>query len=267
MFSRVLKMTFWVAYDHMGKLLLANLFCAIVLAPPLGLAVFAALSPDPAVALGAGVPLLLLCAGVLGPVLCVGLAGMVRELIDTRDGSLATFFAAMRRHGLRAAALGLAYGLAAAALGMSAWFYPAKLGDTVPVVGYALGALAVWALALLLLSSVYLLPVLVHRDTGTAATLKLCVLLVLDNPMFTLGVAAHWAMLATLSLFPPVFFFMAISLGVVLALSAYEMLARKYAAREAHGGERLPVRAIDFGDAGDDYLNRGFRDFLFPWKG
>jgi hypothetical protein len=24
---------------------------------------------------------------------------------------------------------------------------------------------------------------------------------------------------------------------------------------------------IDFGDDTDDYLSRGFRDFLFPWKG
>lgn len=267
MLSRVLKMTFWVAYDHMGKLLLANLACAAVLALPLYFAASAGLSRDPAVVFGAGLPMLVLAAGVLGPLLGAGLASMVRELIDTRDGTLGAFFAGIRRHGRRAVCLGLAYTLAAAALGASAWFYPAKLGASAPILGYALGALAVWALLLLLFSSVYALPVLVHREMGLAATVKLCGLLVLDNPLFTLGVAVHWAMLATLSLFPPVFFFVAISLGVVLSLSAYEILARKYAAREAHGPGRLPVRAIDFGDARDDYLNRGFRDFLFPWKG
>ena len=43
-------------------------------------------------------------------------------------------------------------------------------------------------------------------------------------------------------------------------------LSRKYAAVEAHGD--APGRArVAFGDEEDDYLNRGIRDFLFPWKG
>jgi hypothetical protein len=62
----------------------------------------------------------------------------------------------------------------------------------------------------------------------------------------------------------------------VLATSAYEMLARKYAALEAHQAAEaagaVPAAALSKADqiredAKDDYLNRGFRDFLFPWKG
>jgi hypothetical protein len=56
----------------------------------------------------------------------------------------------------------------------------------------------------------------------------------------------------------PLFF---LGYGVVLMAivsSAYELLARTYAARDG---------APPVDDAHDDYLNRGFRDLIFPWKG
>jgi hypothetical protein len=42
------------------------------------------------------------------------------------------------------------------------------------------------------------------------------------------------------------------------------MLARKYASTDA-GDPASPPPYLS--DDEDDYLNRGFRDFLFPWKG
>jgi len=68
----------------------------------------------------------------------------------------------------------------------------------------------------------------------------------------------HWAALLVLAVVMlPVFFGLYGALCVVLSSCAYEMLHRKYAA-----GEAAPRK-----DEDDDYLNRGFRDFLFPWKG
>ncbi len=268
MLTRALKMTFWIAYDHMGKLIVVNFLCAVVLAFPLYLTGAAILTLDAHGLFRVAAPLLVLVLGGLLPVLGAGIAHMLKEVIDTRDGAVATFFAGVRRFWRRALRLGLAYSAAFGCLAASVWFYPVRLGQRWPLVGYSLGAIAVWVLVLLLLSAMYALPALVQRQAGVFATMKLSLLLVIDNPLATLGIAAHLAMVATFALVPPVFFFIAISLPLVLVSSMYELFARKYAAQDAHRGPgRLPVRAIDFGDSQDDYLNRGFRDFLFPWKG
>ena len=52
----------------------------------------------------------------------------------------------------------------------------------------------------------------------------------------------------------PLFIFIYGGAVLVLLSSAYELLSRKY-------------DHIASNDAADDYLNRGLRDFLFPWKG
>ena len=62
---------------------------------------------------------------------------------------------------------------------------------------------------------------------------------------------------------------------MTLTGSFYEMLARKYEAiaRAQERGDNKPLHLSVLGPHGspdpmtDDYLNRGLRDFLFPWKG
>jgi uncharacterized membrane protein YesL len=171
--------------------------------------------------------------------------------------------------------VGFAYLAALTSLAVSVWFYAAKLQDTAPWLGYTVSALALWCLIFVGLTSLLVMPALVQKRTTVAATLKLTALLVLDNPVFCIGLAIQFLVLAGLSILPPVLVFFSGSLGVVLGSSAYEMLARKYAAaRQAapvtgvQGNlGRITVKpAFDRDDEDDDYLNRGFRDFLFPWK-
>ena len=114
MLSRTLKMAFWVCYDHLGKLLAANLLCMLALLFPLGLAWAAVAAGDPAMMLLLGVPMLVLVFGVVLPVEAAAIAHMAKELIDTRDGSLRTFFRGLRLYAGRAIGLGLAYVAAAA---------------------------------------------------------------------------------------------------------------------------------------------------------
>ena len=281
MLSRTLKMTLWVMYDHLGKLVLINVLWVMALSVPGTLALVAFLSGDMPLALYVGVPVLYLMCGVIIPVSFAGIAHLTKILIETRDGSIRDFFAGMRLYGLRATGLSLVYGIVMACLVVSMWFYSVKLHDTVPWLGYGLSAIALWVLVFVWLSAMYAIPALVQKKGGVWATLKLSAVLVLDNPMFSVALALQFVVLASFSLVPFVLFLISASLAMVMATSAYEMLARRYALVEAATVEAkaagIPLTrnmilskaraASDEEEAQDEYLNRGFRDFLFPWKG
>ena len=264
MLLRTLKMAFWICHDHLGKLVVANLI-SMALALPLLMAAYGGLAVRGPAALTVAVSAALLLFGLVLPVAGAGMAAMVKEFIDTRDGSLRTFFAGLRRFGPRAAALGGVYVLALGCLAFSARFYAGRFGESLPLLGYGLSALAGWCVALGLLSAVLVAPALVQKDAGLRETVTLCLLLALANPFLCFSLAICCLLWLGLSLAPPVWLVFSLAPMVVLASSAYEMLARKYAAMAAPGA--AGQAKIDFRDQEDDYLNRGFRDFLFPWKG
>ena len=261
MLSRSLKMAFWVSYDHIGKLLIANLIWAIAITLPGVFALTAFNTGEPSIMLLAGAPFLYLSLGVVGAILTAGLAHMVKVLIETGDGSLNDLLDGIKQYWLRAWAIGTLFFIVIGALTTSAWFYGTQVGANIPWVGYAAGALAVWMLVFVLLCAVLVMPTLVQKRAPVFATLKLTAVLVIDNPLLTIGIAIQWAALLALSIVMiPVFFGLYGAACVVISSCAYEMLSRKYAAAAADGA---PIRR----DEDDDYLNRGFRDFLFPWKG
>jgi hypothetical protein len=270
MLSRAIKMTFWVLYDHIGKLMLANMIWAAAFFTPFLLGCAAFMTKDPALMLTLGAPLFLLAIGVVLPVTAVGIAYMAKQLIDSRDGSLRDFFAGVRLYWKRAVCIGLTFVFATATLLTSVWFYAVKFADTAPWLGYGISALAGWGLVFVALMSMLILPALVQKKDGVIATIKLTALLVADNPFFCLGLAIQFAVLAAFSLIAPVLAFLSCSTAMVLGSSAYEMLARKYAkrAQALASGSKMDARvAWEQEDAQDDYLNRGLRDFMFPWKG
>jgi len=261
-------MAFWVTYDHIGKLILCSLLWSI----PVSLFVFLALGAfatgQPNVIASVGIPCLVLGFGVLMPILSAGMCHMVKILIDKRDGSVLDMFRGIRRFWLRAAGLGLAYVLIAACLVTSVWFYAVKLGGGLHWLGYTLSALALWALLFTALTALMAFPALVQKGEGLTATGKLSALLVLDNPLLMVGVLLQVVGIAAVSIaIPPVFFFLGGAMLWVLLSSVYELMSRKYAvlAQDTAPSGQAPVLPVD--DEKDEYLNRGFRDFLFPWKG
>ncbi len=287
MLGRALRMAFWVTYDHLGKLILANIVCALAVCVPAMLAYGAILTNDPVVQLVVGVPLLVLALGVVLPVVTAGLAYLANELIDARDGAFADLFTGIRLYWRRAIALGQLCVIAVGCLVTSTWFYAAMLRDTLPWLGFTISALALWCLVFVSLVSLMALPALVQKRGGVLETVKLSALLVLDNPLFLFGLGIQLLALAVVSvIIAPLLFFLSGSAAVVLAMSAYEQLARKYALREVQkAGRPVPeggltlegvgggIRVVSRGgvlvidEAEDDYLNRGLRDFIFPWKG
>ena len=268
MLSRTLKMAFWLAYDHLGKLLLVNILSSALCALPLMAAMAAVRHLS-----GAALPGVFLAAGMAaflaGSSCAVALAWMVRGFIETRDGSVVAFFAGLRTFALRGAALGLGYLLVGACLVSSVWFYASRVGAAHPVAGYGLSAIALWACVFLGLTALAAPPAMAHKNVGPVGAIKLAGLLVLDNPLFFAGLAVHAVLIACAAVLVPVLLVcFALAPLVVLQCAAYEMLARRYAAVEAARASRAraPIR-VDFDDANDDYLNRGFRDMIFPWKG
>lgn len=272
-------MAFWVVYDHVGKLVLANLAWTATAAPPLLVFFAALLSGDRAITLFLGLPALVLTLGVIAPVNAAAIAHLAKVMIDTGDASFADWGRGVKLYWRRAIATGFACLAAVAALLMSAWFYAVRLGAAAPWLGYAISALAVWCLALAALALPLAFPALVQKKSGVLATLKLAALLVLDNPLFCLGLWVYFVLLAALSIIIlPFAAFFSGAAGVVLGSTAYEMLARKYAAveREKQGAQTEPDGRegavvsrggkLVFDDSKEDYLNRGFRDFWFPWK-
>ncbi len=273
MLPRALKMAFWVVYDHLGKLLLANLASSFLCALPVALALAAAPHFSGAAAL-----VFFSAAAVLASMAvfscAAALAWMVRGFIETRDGTVSLFFAGLRKFAPRGGALGLCYLFAGLCLLSSVWFYASRVGAAHPVIGYGLSAMALWSGVFLGLTALAAPSAMVQRDLGPAGAVKLAAVLVLDNPLFFAGLAVCSALMAAAAVLAPVLlvcFFLAPL--VALHGAAYEMLARGYAAEAAAraSGTAAPGgrgRArVDFDDANDDYLNRGLRDLIFPWKG
>ena len=278
MLGRALKMTFWVLFDHLGKLILANILAVVMVAPPMMLLAGALATGDTGTWLVVGLPSTLAVALIV-PVAMAGLAHMAKELIETHDGSITAMFQGIRIFWLRAAGLGCILWLVVVCLGTSAWFYATRLATSAPWLGYLLAAAALWGLAFVTLSAAMGIPALVQKKAGVFATAKLAALLVLDKPFYTLGIVTQVAALSVLFLMPPVAVLLYFAAIAVLLTSGYEMLARAYALQsytktgvrdEQTLGHVVVVTKdgrFEFDVVQVDYLIGGLRDALFPWKG
>lgn len=269
MLARAIKMTFWVLYDHLGKLVLVNIFCAGMILTPLGIAHALLRQGLPAGSLVTAIILCIIAFGVVLPMVYAGLVFMVKELIERHDGSIKTFFAGIIHLGPRAILLAAIYVMMFACLLSSIWFYAFRLGGIAPLLGYGLSALALWIMCFLLLTATIALPALAYKNTNPFAALKMAALLTLDNPMYTVGLLVNVLVLSGLAIMPPIFVFFSFAPIAALQASAYEILSRKYAAIKAQAEQGVAAGKtikIDFGDDDDEYLCRGIRDILFPWK-
>jgi len=287
MLGRALKMALWVTYDHLGKLILANLVCMAGLFIPGLLAMTALAAEHTGTQWAIGAPTAVLTVVVLAPLAAVALAHLAKELIDNRDGALRDLWTGVQIYGWRAVGLGALYAGAVCCLLSSAWFYSNVFRETLPWLGFTLTALALWCLAYVTLVWMLAIPTLVQKNGAVRQTVKLSALLVLDNPVFALGLAIQLGALGLISVpMLPLMIFLSGSVAAVLLTSAYEQLARKYALMEMRkAGVHAPdtgmplegfgpgVRVIsregvlEVDETQDDYLNRGLRDFMFPWKG
>jgi hypothetical protein len=270
MLFRTIKMSFWVFFDHLGKLLLANLLSAFLVFAPLLLAQAALSTGFPVISFGIGISLILFSLFVGLPLAQSGLIALVKELIDKHDGDLWLFFRGMRKFMLRVATVNMVYGFLVICLVSSVVFYGYRLGSGHPFLGYGLSALALWTLIFSVLSALFVAPAVIYKDADIFSAIKLALKLVVDNPLFCAGLLLNMLILGAACIMPPVLLCFSFAPAAVLQCSAYEILSRKYKylnSRDKEEKNHSLLRQIDFGDEDDEYLCRGIRDLLFPWKG
>ena len=253
MLYRALKMWFWVTYDHLGRLLLLNFLCAL---PIVGLLGLGFTFPGPL-----GLAFFFVALFVATPAALAALGHFARTLIDQKEAPLRVFFAGARLFGPGGALLGAFCGAVVCISAVGVYYYLAVIATPTPFYAYPLAAVCTWVGTLAAAVLLFALPALSQRRAGVLAALRTGLLLAADNPIYCAAIALHLAALAACALAPPVLLVFSVAPIAVLQATAYEMLARKYAAPLVDG-----KRQLTFNDADDDYLNRGLRDFFFPWK-
>lgn len=253
MLPRALKMWFWLTYDHLGLVLVWNVACML----PLLLLTASAFSGGP-LRLGLG---LLLAYGVLLPACLAALGHAARVLLEKKEAPLRALLDGLRAYALPGATLGILGTVLCGGTLFGAWYYAFRLAPAAGMVGYALSAFCLWCSFACALVLTVALPALAQKRGGVREALRLGVVLTLDNPWYVAVVFLQSLGLLLFALAPPVYLCFSVVPIAFLQATAYEMLARKYAAPVLDG-----KRVLVFDDEADDYLNRGLRDLFFPWK-
>lgn len=237
-------MTFWVLYDHLGHFIVINLV-TVVLVAALGL-ITDGFGLPPILMVGPVVLLLFVLAG--------GQGHLVNTLLSGQPFEYRAFLVGIRRFGLPVALSGLAVSVSIALCGLGIWFYGTVLTVRAPLLGLALAQLCACTAVGLAMIAFHAVPaVLAHHGAlwpAWWAGLKI----VMRHPIGSAVLLMGAMLAAVVAVTPPGFVLLSTLPLVTLACCAYELYARAYAATET------------VCDEADGYLNRGFRDFLCPWK-
>lgn len=242
----VLKRFVWVAYDHLGGLVMANLLWGLLglpwLAAGLALAVAGA-------ALGGGwflVGLFLATEMILLSPPSVALVLFGLRWARGQEAAWSSVLREARRFGWRAQALGLIGLGLTVVLVVNVAFY-SRFGGWV---GLALGGMAVWALLAVSLIAVHLLPALVLLDGTVGATVRVAAGLAVRRPLPSAGLLAATAATIGLGL--------ASGIGLLCGLLSLLFLLVAISSAEALGWPGGPPRPED--------SHRGLDDLLHPWR-
>ncbi len=190
---------FWLSYDHLGLLLLANLVW-------LGLSL--------------GV--------VTAPAATAGLATLAARLAAGEDTSLRDLWAGFRRHFVPALKLGVFDAVAVIVLWVNVDFY-SHLGGRASLPGFLLAGALLWVTAFWLLLHVHALPLLVAGERRLHRILRDAALLTLDNLRLSIGTALQAFMLSALALLTGIgVIAILVPLLSLLQATAHRQLLRKY---------------------------------------
>lgn len=242
---RVQKMAFWVLYDNAGYLIFLNVVTLLVVVGPAWLIHTNS---------GGNILISAVAVALMSVVAVAGQASLIKALLEDEEFSLWRVAHGAMEHGPVLIGLAAIFASAEAIAGLGAWFYATQVAPARPVLGLLLCGFCLSAGVAVLLSGVYLLPALVNQRGPALKALRTSAALAGTHPLLTLGLVVLMAGYGALMATPPGLLLFSTLPPVTLACCAYELLARHYAV--------VPVY-----DEDDIHLNRGFKDFLFPWKG
>lgn len=238
------RMAFWVLYDHLGHFIGLNMLSIALIGLPLclGLALADAYIVWFAPLAGAG--------------LCMVLAGqahVVNLLLAGEAFAYGAMLDGVRRFGPRALLLGAMVLAAAGICAAGAWFYGSVFAERYPLPGVVLAQLCLGTGVIVLMAAFHAAPALVVRRGGALDAAWTGVALTARHPVASAGLLAVAVLYGVALLTPPGLVMLSTLPVVSLSCCAYELLARHYSGNAVCDGD-------------DDYLNRGFGDFLYPWK-
>lgn len=217
------KRAIWETYDHIGLLVLANLLWILLSIPV-----------------------------VTAPAAAAGLFHLARRLSRSEPIGLSSFFTGFRSHFWPAFKVGVAELAALLVLWVNIDFYShLRGGATIP--GMVLAAAMIWLAVLFALMHVHIFPMLAAGETSLRQLLRKSLLLVLDNPAFTIGLALQSISLSVLCLVTGAgLVLLSGSLSAVLLTSGHRSLLTKYSDEPA--------------DPQEEPESRTLRDLWRPWE-
>lgn len=242
----MLRRFLWVAYDHLGGLVLFNLVWTGLSLPWLLLGTLL-LAAGSQMGGGRGLAAALIgleLALISPPTLLLFLAarGWVREE-EVRFGPL---LAEWKRFAWRAQVLGMLTAGATCALVVNVLFYRQFAGW----VGLALSGLMLWFFLGVVLLGLYLFPVLIAQDGSVWQTIRQSFLLVVDNVGLSLGLLLGTVCFLGIGVVSGLGLFCGMLTALVLFVSiGFRSLLPKYT------GEPLP-----------EGVRRSWRELIRPWE-
>lgn len=242
--GRACRMSFWVLYDHLGPILVLNMVTvATVLA--CGLLV-TGIGLSPLVMVGLVVLALFALAG--------GQGHLINTLLSGQPFEYRSMWVGIRSFAVPLMLMGLAFSAALTLCGVGSWFYGVVLAERAPFVGLALAQLCLCTAVGIGLITFHAVPALFARGGAVWPAWCTGATIVLHHPVGSalLVVLALAALVVAMT--PPGLVLLSTWPLVALTCCSYELYARAYGATGTAGDEV------------DGFLNRGFRDFLYPWK-
>lgn len=272
MFRRILLGFFWDTYDHLGHILLVNVFWFIF--NLLGLTVLYFLLKY-TTGFNLLWILLLIPLGIFA-VTTAGLFAYTRQLMEVKDNSIKQFFIGMKQYYRKALAIVLIHVFIFILVIVNMNFY-IQLRGNMRMVGVVLAGIAFWCGVLVALESLYAFAILVQHNLGIKKTLKRSFLIVLDNLWITIGIFIFLLSFLVLSLFSGVGLVLFMMAGIaMLGNNAIYEIMTKYEKKP----EVVPVLApgekptswkqiLDQEKADQEpkwrHDNRGWKDIFRPW--
>ena len=260
--GRVLRDSFWISYDHLGKLVVANViwfslsFGTIILAASIA----QYLGPS------ARVRSLILASGlavslVTVPSASAGILHFTSLLVLRKNAEIGDVFRGIRRYFGKFVLLSLLGIVVWIVLAANVVFYWKVIGPRNFWIAALLGGITIWMFVFYNVMLVYFSPLLVQGNTGVLGTFRLAALLTLDNVRLSFGLYVSLLAVVLLSCFTGVgIIFLAAGLSGVIVNVGYGQLVRRYEQEEREKAGLEPL------DESEDYANRGLRDILRPWE-
>jgi uncharacterized membrane protein YesL len=176
----IYKKFFWNTYDHIGRLILINLFWFCIFAIPTFLCFrYVPLQAYSRILVTIAVGLVTHCYAA------AGIFGLTARLVDYQDVDLGRFFDDAGKYFARTLILGLIYGTVFILLYYGIRFYiNLKVGRG--FLGFFLAGWQACIFAFCLLVQTYLLPLLVTKNWGILRVMKWAAIIVALKPGFTI---------------------------------------------------------------------------------